>query len=215
MFKIIGADQKEYGPISVEQIRQWITDGRLNANTPAQREGGDWQLLSAFEEFTDLFNAGAASPSAAHAPAPMAAPASMDPASREMALRAIKGPAIALIVVASIGIAYYLFNGLFVLMFGGPMVHQQMPANVPPQLRAFFEGARGPMAGFISLIIAAINGFILFGAIKMMRLQGYGLAIATCIVAMLPCGCCCILGLPFAIWALVVMNKPEVKSQFS
>jgi len=218
MFKIIGADQKEYGPISVAQIRQWITDGRLNAQTQAQREGsGDWQPLSTFDEFADIFNPGASASSPAYASAPMAAPASapMNPASLDIALRAIKGPAIALIVVASIGIAYYLFSGLFVLVSGGPMVHQQMPANMPPELRAFFEGARGPMAGFLNLVFAAVNGFILFGAIKMMRLQSYGLAIATCIVAMLPCGCCCILGLPFAIWALVVMNKPEVKSQFS
>jgi len=96
MFKIIGADQKEYGPISVAQIRQWITDGRLNAQTQAQREGsGDWQPLSTFDEFADIFNPGASTSSPAYASAPMAAPASapMNPASLDIALRAIKGPA--------------------------------------------------------------------------------------------------------------------------
>jgi hypothetical protein len=34
------------------------------------------------------------------------------------------------------------------------------------------------------------------------------------VVAMLPCQCCCLFGLPFGIWALVVLNKPEVKSHF-
>ena len=26
---------------------------------------------------------------------------------------------------------------------------------------------------------------------------------------------CCLLGVPFGIWALVVLNKPEVKAQFT
>jgi hypothetical protein len=47
-----------------------------------------------------------------------------------------------------------------------------------------------------------------------LRLQYFGLVMAAVIVAMLPCQCCCLLGLPFGIWALVVLNKPEVKSQF-
>jgi len=31
MYKIIGTDQKEYGPISAEEIHRWISDGRINA----------------------------------------------------------------------------------------------------------------------------------------------------------------------------------------
>ena len=36
MYKIIGADLKEYGPVSVEQLRQWISEGRVNAQTKVQ-----------------------------------------------------------------------------------------------------------------------------------------------------------------------------------
>jgi hypothetical protein len=70
------------------------------------------------------------------------------------------------------------------------------------------------MALLVTLMVMALNGFVLFGALKMLRLQSYGLAIAAAIIAMLPCQCCCVLGLPFGIWVLVVLNKPEVKSQF-
>ena len=42
MFKIIGGDQKEYGPISAEVLRQWIAEGRANAQTPVQAEGETW-----------------------------------------------------------------------------------------------------------------------------------------------------------------------------
>lgn len=52
MFKIIGTDQKEYGPISVEQLKQWITEGRANANTLIQPMGStEWKPLSSFPEF--------------------------------------------------------------------------------------------------------------------------------------------------------------------
>ena len=52
MYKIIGADQKEYGPISQDQIRQWIAEGRVNGQTQACAEGTqDWKPLEKFPEF--------------------------------------------------------------------------------------------------------------------------------------------------------------------
>ena len=52
MYKIIGADGKEYGPVTAEQLRQWIQEGRANAQTRAQAEGSaDWKSLAEFPEF--------------------------------------------------------------------------------------------------------------------------------------------------------------------
>ena len=52
MFKIIGADQKEYGPVSADQIRQWITEGRVNGQTKVCAEGTqDWKPLEMFPDF--------------------------------------------------------------------------------------------------------------------------------------------------------------------
>jgi hypothetical protein len=49
----------------------------------------------------------------------------------------------------------------------------------------------------------------------MQKLSSYGLSLTTAIVVLIPCfSPCCLLGLPIGIWALVVLNKPEVKSQF-
>lgn len=63
MYKIIGADQKEYGPISADQLRQWIAQGRANANTMVQAEGGtEWKPLSAFPEFAASFTRSAPPP---------------------------------------------------------------------------------------------------------------------------------------------------------
>jgi hypothetical protein len=45
-YKIIGADLKEYGPVSTEQIRQWITERRVDSDTKLQAEGdSEWKRV--------------------------------------------------------------------------------------------------------------------------------------------------------------------------
>lgn len=202
MYKIIGADGKEYGPITAEQLKQWIAEGRANQQTKVLVDGEtEWKTIAEIPEFA----------AGQFVPPP---PTPVVPASLVSASDQVKAPAIALIVVASLGIAYYLFNAVVTLALGGAMFQHEMPSNVPPELRTLIQGMRGPLSGIVSLAIVALNAFVLLGAVKMMRLQSYGLAMAACIIAMLPCQCCCVLGLPFGIWALVVLNKPEVKSSF-
>ena len=63
MYKIIGGDQKVYGPVEEAELRRWIAEGRLNRQSQVQREGAvEWQPLSAFPEFADVFSAKAAPP---------------------------------------------------------------------------------------------------------------------------------------------------------
>lgn len=51
MFRIIATDGRQYGPVSVEQIRQWIAEGRASAQTLVQAEGSaDWKPLGQFPE---------------------------------------------------------------------------------------------------------------------------------------------------------------------
>src|SRR5437667_7068141 len=58
MYKIIGADQREYGPVPVEQVRKWIAEGRANGQTKAWSEGGsEWKTLSDFPEFAEALRA--------------------------------------------------------------------------------------------------------------------------------------------------------------
>jgi hypothetical protein len=63
MYKIIGADGREYGPVTAEQLSQWIREGRANAQTKAQSEGSaEWKSLGEFAEFADALRAAAAGP---------------------------------------------------------------------------------------------------------------------------------------------------------
>lgn len=51
MYRVIGTDGKEYGPVAVEQIRAWLQEGRLTADTRVCREGTiDWRPLREFPE---------------------------------------------------------------------------------------------------------------------------------------------------------------------
>ena len=52
MYKIIGADGQPYGPVSADQLRRWIVEGRANGQTLVQPEGAqDWKALSLLPEF--------------------------------------------------------------------------------------------------------------------------------------------------------------------
>lgn len=70
MFTIIGADGKEYGPVTANRIAEWIAGGRANLQTRARRAGEtEWRTLGDYAEF----NAAAVPPTLA-APAEPAAP---------------------------------------------------------------------------------------------------------------------------------------------
>src|SRR5262245_19474752 len=78
MYKIIGGDRKEYGHVSADEGRHWITDGRLNGQSMAWAEGStEWRPLASFPEFAEALSAqvGSAVP-------PSGTP--MPPASAEM-----------------------------------------------------------------------------------------------------------------------------------
>ena len=58
MYKIIGADKNEYGPISADQLRQWVKEGRANGQTQVMAEGTtEWKPLASYAEFADVLSA--------------------------------------------------------------------------------------------------------------------------------------------------------------
>ncbi|MGO9586262.1 MAG: DUF975 family protein [Limisphaerales bacterium] len=60
-YTIIGGDQKPYSSVTADDIRRWIADGRLNAQSLAKEENDtEWRPLSAFPEFADIFAASSA-----------------------------------------------------------------------------------------------------------------------------------------------------------
>jgi hypothetical protein len=55
MYRIIGADGKEYGPVTIDQLREWLAQGRINAQTRVKPvEGGEWKTASDMSELAAL-----------------------------------------------------------------------------------------------------------------------------------------------------------------
>lgn len=70
MYFLIGADGREYGPFTADQIREWVAQGRANAHSRIRRDGeATWQALREIPEFIDLVGRPAASGSAPPPPA--------------------------------------------------------------------------------------------------------------------------------------------------
>jgi TM2 domain-containing membrane protein YozV len=58
MYKIVGVDGQQYGPVSAEELRRWIADKRVNTQTLVQMEGAqEWKPLGSFSEFASELKA--------------------------------------------------------------------------------------------------------------------------------------------------------------
>ena len=72
MYTIIGGDGQQYGPVPEADLRKWISEGRLNAQSLAKAEGqAEFRPLSTFPEFAGALGAAA---SVYGAPAPSLQP---------------------------------------------------------------------------------------------------------------------------------------------
>jgi hypothetical protein len=218
-YTIIGGDGKQYGPISADEMRKWVAEGRLNAQSLAKAESdAEFRTLATFPEFADVFGAGVQLPSA---PPPLS---SARIGSHETALQRVKTPAVALMVTAILNIILALWS-LVQMMFSSPdlqQVNSELAQLNNPQIEQFVQKMLhlmyGPLGIVNILVELAISVLILAGAKKMKSLRSYEFALAAAALSTVPCltPCCgYLLGLVFGIWSLVVLRKPEVKSHFS
>jgi len=197
MYKIIGADQKEYGPVTAEQVRQWLAEGRASMQTKVLPEGStEWKMIGDLPEFASA--APGIVPAMPSVPAPSSAGAEL-----------VNAPAIGLIVLAIVGALLQIASLILNLAGASFLASSQMPKE------AWANMFSGTLAVVSSIIGILVSGLILFGGLKMKKLESYGLAMTVSIIAMIPCfSPCCVIGLPIGIWAVVVLSKPEVKSAF-
>ena len=56
MYRILGSDGNEYGPVSAEQLRQWIAEKRVNGETRVQGDDGVWRFLREVPELVVLLH---------------------------------------------------------------------------------------------------------------------------------------------------------------
>ena len=128
-------------------------------------------------------------------------------------IRARSGRGVTLIeLMTALMITAILAMGYQVLCIAGCLVLVSMRQQRGAGLPMMFRG--GMSAGFavVELVLGAV---VLIGAMKMKKLESYAFAMVAAILAMVPCFWpCCVLGLPFGIWALVVLSDGSVKAAF-
>ncbi len=126
-------------------------------------------------------------------------------------LNKLKVPAIGLIVT---GIINFLWGILSVIaniyLFATKQSHFANPLqNNAEQLGVFIGIA-------ITVLSLAVSPIIIYGAIQMLKGNKYGLAKISAILAIVPLTSCCFLaGIPLGIWALVVLNQPDMEMIFN
>jgi hypothetical protein len=116
-----------------------------------------------------------------------------------------------------------MIPAIFLLVFGGTtllLILVSMPNQIM-RMRAIDiqtpEG-QGEMAGSIGSLVCwtAMTAAIMWGSIAMLRLRGYSNAMTAAVLAVIPiCSPCFVLGIPFGIWAIVLLRRPEVRAMFA
>ena len=125
----------------------------------------------------------------------------------------VRGPAIGLLIT---GILNWVLMP-FIVMFGLPALsrtHGIGLAHVPLGQPDLIGMGLSKLAvlGLVAIPFILCS-FLIYAALKMLRLEAYGFSIAAAIVAMLvtPGNCA---GFPLGIWALVVLTRREVREAF-
>src|SRR5262245_48507061 len=156
-------------------------------------------------------------PSASTPPNPYAAPGNVfadrpfPQASSEYAQERARSklllPAIGLITFGITGLGFMALVGI--ALVSDPNVLKDVGKD--PAERA---GAIGFFVAYFS--VGLLTRFVqLLGAIAMLRMRGYALAMAGAISALVPCEIyCCLPTFPLGIWALILLNNAEVKAAF-
>ncbi|MGE6761154.1 hypothetical protein ACQKGO_24265 [Corallococcus interemptor] len=143
------------------------------------------------------------------------------PPSNPKAAQELAVPAILMMVLAGLWALYSLYG-----MVNSAGTAEQLAAidaalaQYPPELRDKMTGMLAMMRSssfrvFSQLPSLIVSAVVILGAWKMKNLQSYGLAMTAAILCVIPCcGPCCGLGIIPGVWALIVLNRPDVKAAF-
>lgn len=136
---------------------------------------------------------------------------------------AVNLPSLFLIILGALGGLMFLFSmvsdqsGMSQKMLESYI--QNMPPDQQEQMAKILAMTQQTRSGgvFTSIICLALAGFVVFAGLQMRSLKNWGVALAGAILVMIPCStnCCCCVGIPIGIWALITLTKPDVKSAFT
>lgn len=170
MYKLRGADNREYGPVSADVVRQWITQRRVIAQTLLQVEGtSDWRMVADFPEFAEALAAQSPSPGVPPSPVPPPPPPSVArdgraPGTARPTAPETSATAIASLVLGILGFFSCGITPLVGLILGFVSLSQIRSSNGRLSGRGLAIAGICLSAVFLLFTIAALLFFLPFGA---------------------------------------------------
>ncbi len=155
-----------------------------------------------------------------------------DPREVELARMAVAAPAIFLILNGLVGLVLLGLLSVPLVFDPDGMVEwfKNVAAQQPPgperqdleeQIAEFENQLNTNREVYVrqNAIMLGIRGLFdlvaVVGGLYMRRLTGYGFSVAGAVVSLVPVATgCCVTGIPFGIWALIVLSRPEIKAAF-
>jgi hypothetical protein len=146
VYRITGADGKEYGPIDLAGLRQWVADGRVNGRTKINEEGAsEWKVAAEVPELQEALSKQRVAASAG-TPPPMQAP----PASGEQ-----QGLAIASLVLGILSLVCFgLLTGIPAIICGH--LARGRARRSPTQYGGAGMAIAGLILGYLSIVISLL-----------------------------------------------------------
>lgn len=139
------------------------------------------------------------------------------PEERRSAVRGrVLAAAIALFFIGGLALLDQLVR--VVLLVADPDAPARMARAVNQALGQQQEMPKETLGGIMIasiIFFSVISIIIMVGAFQMMRFRTWGFAVASSILPwFIISDCCCALGLPIGIWALIILLMPNVKGAF-
>jgi hypothetical protein len=161
MFRVIGGDGKEYGPVTLDQLKTWIAENRFNAQSRIRAEGSyEWKTASEIPEVAAILGVPVSEPAA-----PPLAPADLSSRSQSS-----QGLAITSLVLGIVSVVAVFCGGLLAgiaAIICGHIAFNRVKRN-PAQ----YSGSGMAMAGFILGYVSLALSLLVLPAMFLPALSG-------------------------------------------
>ena len=156
MFKIIGGDGKEYGPVTLDQLRDWSAQGRIDGQTRIKAENAaEWQPAAKVPELAPLFAPAQARPIPKAAP-PVIAPLRPAPEKRLAVISLVLG-------LCSFVLCLSALTGLPAIIVGH--LARRRAIRLPERYGGSGLAAAGLVLGYASLLLSLVIAAMLLPAL--------------------------------------------------
>jgi hypothetical protein len=160
MYKIIGADAKEYGPITLDQVRDWLAQKRISSQTRVQvGDSKEWVPAGQVPELAALF--------AAASPARVAGQGAPPPISLALPHRPSSGMAVVSFILGLCSFVFCLsiISGLPAILLGH--IARRRATRSPERYGGKGLAMAGIVLGYVSFFATFLVIFVVMQAPQM------------------------------------------------